>query len=88
MYRRSTIRTVSSKIVAPANVGATILIANVYTGAAGAILKIYEGTDATGELIATIDASSKSSHAILQEMSSGIFVDLSVAAADCAITYA
>jgi hypothetical protein len=88
MYQTSEIRTVTSKIVVPDTAGqSSIIVANVYTGATGAILKIYDGTSAGGTLIATIDASSKSSHLIMRKCETGIFLDLSVAAADCAITY-
>jgi hypothetical protein len=81
------IASVSSATVAPSGGGAEVWTVNVNTGAASAILKIYDGTSASGTLVATIDASSKSSHCFGVLCPNGIFWDLSGGTADCTIGY-
>lgn len=88
MFHYAVIRTVSTLVVAQADGAAILWTVNVNTGAAGAILKIYDGTSSSGTLIATIDASTKSSHAFGVMCNKGIFVDLSVGTADCTIGFA
>lgn len=86
MFRSATIRTVTTTIVT--NGPGTLWTVNINSGSAGAILKIYNGTSASGTLVAQIDASSKSGHSYGIYCREGIFLDLSVGAADCTIGYA
>jgi hypothetical protein len=86
MINYSVIKTVTTKVVAPGG-PAALWTVNVNTGAAGAILKIYDGTSSAGTLVATIDASTKSSQCFGVRCPNGIFADLSVGTADCTIGY-
>lgn len=58
---------------------------NVNTAAGSAVLKIYNGTSASGELVASIDASGKGSFVYGVAMKDGIFYDLSGGNADVTI---
>ena len=88
MLRYAVIRAVGTKAIGGLASGAVLWTVNVNTGAAGAILKIYEGGSASGILVATIDASTKSGQSFGVYMKDGIFLDLSVGNADCTIGYA
>ena len=85
MFQAKRISTATTMLVAPANGGSTLWTVNVNTGAAGAVLTIYRGTDATGTVIAVIDASTKSSHTYGVLCDEGIFVEQTVGAADITI---
>lgn len=62
---------------------------NINTGAAGAVLKIYDGVDAaTGTLLATIDCGTVGSLWYGIYCPKGLFYAMSVANADVTIGYA
>lgn len=88
MLRYATIKTVTTRQVSGTGGGAVLWTVNVNTGAAGAVLKIYDGVNVNGILVATIDASTKSSHSYGVMCNEGIFLDLSIGAADCTVGYA
>lgn len=82
------IRTVSNKQLGAAGGNTLLGTVNVGTGAATAVLKLYDGVDATGTLVSSIDASAKGSYAFFVRCPKGLFVDLSGGTADCTIGYA
>lgn len=85
-FQPAFIKTVSTKLITPSGTKiCTLGSVNVNTGAPAAVLKIYDGQDATGTLYATIDASTKSSQFFGVQFANGIFLDLSGGAADCTI---
>ena len=83
----ATINTVSNKQIAPAGGDAQLWTVNINTAAAGAILKLYDGTSTSGTLVATIDASKNGSYCYGVVCKGGIFIDLSIGTADCTIGY-
>lgn len=87
MLRYATIRSATTKVIARAG-GTTIWTVNVNTGASGAILTIYNGTSASGDLVATVDASAVVSLAYGVYCPEGIFIELAGGAADITIGYA
>lgn len=74
-------------ILAPAGGDAELWTVNINTGAASATLKIYDGTSATGTLVAQIDATTKSSHCYGIFCRGGIYYDLSGGNADVTIGF-
>lgn len=88
LIRYDVLRSTGTKLVAPASGSACLWTANINTGATNAVLKIYDGVSTAGTLVATIDASTKSSHAFGVTCNNGIFLDLSGGNADCTVGYA
>lgn len=88
MFVYRPIRTVSNFAVGGPGSAVTLGTVNVDTAAASAVLKIYDGTSASGTLVASIDASAKGSYTYLTRLPNGMFVDLSGGTADCTIGYA
>lgn len=88
MLRYKRIATTSTGIIASANSNTELWSVNINTGATSAVFKLYDGTSASGTLIATIDASTKSSHAYGVLCNGGIFFDLSGGNADITVGYA
>lgn len=73
---------------APANSGAVLWTVNVGTGAASAVVTIYDGTSTSGTVVTTIDASAKGSYVFGRKCNNGIHVVLSGGNADITVCYA
>lgn len=85
MLYYKTIRATGNLPVAPAGGAAELWTVNVNAGAAAATLSIYDGIDATGTKIATVDATTKSSQTFGVRCPNGIFAVLAGGNADCTI---
>lgn len=88
MLRYKRIASTGTGVITGANSNAELWSININTGASSAIFKVYDGTSASGTLVATIDASTKSSHAYGVICNGGIFYDLSGGNADVTVGYA
>jgi hypothetical protein len=73
--------------VAPSGGGAALWNVTVNKGASGAILTVYDGTDNTGTVVATIDASAVCNLWYGALCKNGIFCVLSVGNADVTVGY-
>lgn len=71
--------------VALADGGARLFTVNVNTGATSAVLTIYNGTDANGDVVAVIDASAAGSFFYGVKCNDGIYAALSGGDADVTI---
>lgn len=88
MIRAKHVAAISSgQVVGGVNAWPTLWSVNVNTAAGSAVLKIYNGTSAAGELIASIDASGKGSYVYGVGLKDGIFYDLSGGNADVTIGF-
>ena len=74
--------------VAPDNGGAVLGAVNINTGAANATFTIYDGTSASGTVVAVLDASTKTCHFFGVNCPNGIFCVLAVGNADVTVSYA
>lgn len=83
VYKR--IASTGNLACAPSGGHAFLGTVNVNTGAASATFSIYDGTSASGTLIAVIDASSKSSHYYGVRCPNGIFCVLAAGNADVTV---
>lgn len=88
MLRYKRIAATGTGIIANQNSNTELWSVNVNTGAASAVFKIYDGTSASGTLVATIDASTKSSHAYGVICNGGVYYDLSGGNADVTVGFA
>lgn len=84
-YRGKNITTQTTTQVTPGP--AKLLAVNVNTGATSAVCTIYDATAGTTNVIATIDASSKSTNVYGIYLANGIRVVTSGGNADITITY-
>lgn len=73
--------------MAAANGAAILWTVNVNTGAPSATFTVYDGTSASGDVVAIIDASTKSSHAYMRLCHQGIFCVLAGGNADVTVGY-
>jgi hypothetical protein len=83
---------VSKRIAATGNLPcapgpAELGIVKVYTGAASAVLTIYDSLAGSGEVIATIDASSEGCYAYMRRCTRGLYAVLSGGDADCTVSF-
>lgn len=84
-FRGKSITTQTTTQVTPGP--AKLVFVNVNTGAASAVCTIYDATSGTTNLIATIDASSKSCNAYNIYLANGIRVVTSGGNADITVCY-
>lgn len=78
----------ATKKLADAGTSVTLVAINVNTGAASAVLTVYDGVDATGTVVATIDASAKGSYWFGGvRLPAGLCVVLSGGTADVTVTF-
>jgi len=85
--RHKHVNSVSSGLIVGANGSCELWTVNINNGASGAVLTIYDGISTAGDVVAMIDASSKSSHSYLAYCNKGLFFDLATANADVTICY-
>lgn len=85
MFRYKRIAAIGNLPVAPANGSSVLWTVNVNTGAVSAVLTIYDGTSASGTVVAVIDAASKGSWTYGVLCDDGIFAVLSGGNADVTI---
>jgi hypothetical protein len=71
-----------------ANGKAELGIVNVNTGAASAVLTIYDNTAGSGATVAVIDASVEGCYVYAAQCNTGIYAVLSGGNADCTISFA
>lgn len=74
-------------VVAEAGGSAILWTVNVNTGAPSATVTVYDGEDANGNIVAIIDATTKSSHAYMRKCNAGIYVVLAGGNADVTVGY-
>ena len=86
-FQSARLTSVTGINVAPANGNAVLHTVNINTGAVSARLDIYDGTSTGGNLKASIDATSKSSHYFGFVCPNGIYANLVGGAADVSIGY-
>lgn len=86
MYRSKHISSTGTGIVAQPG-GAELGTVNINTGAASAVLTLYNGTSGSGTVVAVVDASTKSSHAFVVLCENGIYYDLAGGNADVTIGF-
>lgn len=80
--------TTATKVLAGAGTSVTLIAVNVGTGAVSGVLTIYDGQDATGTVVATIDASAKGSYWFGGvRLPAGLYVALSGGNADVTVTF-
>lgn len=84
-YRAKNITTQTTTAVA--NGPTTLGVVNVNTGAAGAILKLYDAANAATTIIATIDASAACTRVYACYLKNGLTAVTSVGNADITLTY-
>lgn len=86
MYRSLNITSITTGLVSGA--GAELGTVNINTGAGSAVLTLYNALSAdAAKKIATIDASTKSSHAFVIYCENGLFYALSGGNADVTIGF-
>lgn len=86
-FQSARLTSVAGILIAGAN-GATVLhTVNINTGATSARLDIYDGTSTAGNLKASIDATSKSSHYFGIVCQNGLYANLVGGAADVTVGY-
>lgn len=85
--RYATIRAAGNLSVAPTDGSAQLWTVNVNTGAASATLSIYDGTSASGTLIAVVDCENPGSYGYGVLCPNGIFAVLADGDADVTIGY-
>jgi hypothetical protein len=86
MYRM--LRIAAAGNLAVASGKAELGLINVNTGAASAVLTVYDNTAGSGTVVAIIDASVEGCYAYMAQCNTGIFAVLSGGNADCTISYA
>jgi hypothetical protein len=86
MYRKARIAATGNLPVAAGK--SELGIVNVNTGAASAVLTIYDSLAGSGTVVAIIDASGEGCYVYAAQCDTGIYAVMSGGNADCTISYA